>query len=137
MSVFETATRKKYRFQSVKGDITTEQLWDVPLSSNDSFDLENIGQTILAGLSLGTTNSLVKINPDPKKAAKLAELEGKLEVVKHVIAVKVAELEAAKKKAADRAERNKLLDALARKEDAELEGMSQDQIRKRLAELDG
>jgi hypothetical protein len=137
MSVFETATRKKYRFSSVKGEISTEQLWDVPLSSKDSFDLENIGQTILAGLSTSTTTSLVKINPDPQKAAKIAELEGKLEVVKHVISVKVAEMEAAQKKAANKVERDKLLDALARKEDADLEGMSQEAIRKRLAELDG
>ena len=37
MNIFEYATRAKLRFASSRGDLTVEQLWDVPLRSTDGF----------------------------------------------------------------------------------------------------
>lgn len=39
MNMFEFATRSKLRFTSARGELTAEQLWDVPLRSRDDFSL--------------------------------------------------------------------------------------------------
>lgn len=59
-----------------------------------------------------------------------------LEIVKHVIASKLATQEAIRNRAAKAAMRQKVLDALADKQDAELKGLSVEELQKKLAELD-
>jgi len=69
-------------------------------------------------------------NPDK------GELENMLEIVKHVIAVKIDERKRADA-AADRADkRRKLIEALANKQDDAIRNLSEDEIRAKLAELD-
>lgn len=139
MNLFEIASRKKYRFPSPKGDLNIEQLWDLPLvaragSTRDvKADLDTVARAINADIKSMTEDSFVNIKPDPRKG----DLEKKLEIVKHVIAVKMqAESDAVKAK--DRAEkRSKLLDALAAQEDKEFASMSKEDILKQLAEIDG
>ena len=69
-------------------------------------------------------------NPDK------GDLENMLEIVKHVIAVKIDERKRADA-AADRADkRRKLIEALANKQDDAIRNLSEDEIRAKLAELD-
>ena len=64
-------------------------------------------------------------------------LELKLEILKHIIAVKLKDAED-RRNAAERAtERQKLLDILAEKQDGALKELSVEDIQKRLAELQG
>lgn len=138
MNIFEVATRKKLRFSSVKGELTVEQLWDLPLlilsSTRDvKADLDTIARGINTELKGVSEESFVAVKPDPRKA----DLETKLEVVKHIIGVKLTEKAAAEKKAENAEKRRKLLDALASKEDQALATLSKDDILKQLAELDG
>ena len=44
MNIFEYAARSKIRFQSTKGELTVEQLWDVPLRSRDDFNLNAVAK---------------------------------------------------------------------------------------------
>lgn len=138
MNIFEAASRRKYRFSSSKGDLTVEQLWDLPLAITSptrdvKADLDTIARSVNAELKGVTEETFVAIKPDPRKA----DLETKLEVVKHIIAVKLKAQEDAKS-AAERAEkRRKLIDALASKEDEALAQMSREDILKQLSDLDG
>lgn len=137
MDIFETASRRKYRFASVKGDLTAEQLWDLPLvitspTRDLKCDLDTIARGINTELKGITEESFVQITPDPRNA----DLETKLAVVKHVIGVRMKEAENARA-AADRAQkRAKLLDALAAQEDKAMQSMSKEDILKQLADLD-
>lgn len=127
MDIFEIAARKKFRFPSNKGELTAEQLWDLPLTGLDA-----TARSVNAELKGITEDSFINVKPDPRKP----DLETKLEIVKHVIAVKIqAQNDVAAAK--DRAEkRRKLLDALAAQEDKALSSMSKDDILKQLAALD-
>lgn len=138
MNIFETASRRKYRFSSSKGDLNVEQLWDLPLAITSptrdvKADLDTIARAINAEIKDLTEESFVAIKTDPRKA----DLETKLEVVKHIIGVKL-KLQEDAKAAAERSEkRRKLVDALASKEDEALARMSREDILKQLSELDG
>ena len=132
MNLFELATRQAFRFPSNKGPLTTEQLWDLPLQSRTNFDLDSVAKAVNAQLKAVTEESFVATTEKPGKA--LAERQ--LEIVKHIIATKIAENEHARTLAERRAKREKLLGLLEKKQDATLEGMSIEQIKAELAALD-
>jgi len=131
-NIFETATRKAFRYTSNRGDLTTEQIWDLPLTSRSGFDLDSVAKAANAELKSVTEESFVATRVNPRKG----DLETKLEILKHVIAVKIAEAEAVTARAAKQEKRAKILDALATKENEELTQASKDDLLKQLAELD-
>lgn len=133
MTIFERATRQKLRFSSSVGDLTTEQLWDLPLTakSADRPDLDKLARAVNSELKSLEEGSFVSVTPDPRKA----ELELKLDILKRIIEVKLAD-KAAAEKAAENAERKrKLLAALASKEETELSGMTREQLEAEIAKL--
>jgi hypothetical protein len=136
MNLFERATRQCFRFPSVKGDLTVEQLWDLPLVNKSptrdvKADLDTVARTINSELKSMAEESFVSTNPNPRKGV----LEAQLEIVKHIIAVRLSEAEAAAKRMENIEKRSKLIEALAAKEDQELSQMSKDEIVKQLEAL--
>jgi beta-glucosidase-like glycosyl hydrolase len=129
MNLFEAAARGKYRFTSAKGQITTEDLFDLPLTSKNGFDLDMVARSVNNELKAASEESFVTTN------RRNTELENKLEIVKFVIQLRQAE----KAEAADRAERlarkRKILDAIENKENQQLSEASLDDLRQQLAEL--
>ena len=132
-NTFERASRQKIRFPSCRGELTVEQLWDVPLLTTDAFCLDTIAQAIADDLETANKGRFVQANPDPR----IAPLTLALDIVKRVIAVKVEEKERAKVAAEKRKRRAALIDALAEKENASLKKMSKKDILAELDELDG
>jgi hypothetical protein len=131
MNLFEYATRNALRFSSIKGLITTEQLWDLPLQSKTNFDLDNVAKSANAELKALTDDSFVATAEKPGKE----QATVKLEIVKHVIAVRLAENEVARTAAARKAEREKLLGILGDKQDEALKNLTAEEIQARLAAL--
>ena len=134
MNLFEKATRKAFRFPTLKGEITVEQLWQLPLLARgiNTVDLDTVARTINNELKALGEESFVNKGDNPKRG----ELTDKLDIVKHIIEAKQAEADAATKRMARQQERQKLLDLLDRKNNEELEGLSKEDIEKKLAELD-
>ena len=99
INLFEYASRNKLRFASVKGEINAEQLWDVPLRSRDDFNLDAVAKNANRAFKAATEESFVNLEPKPEHV----RLETALEVVKYVIAVKIAEEAAATKRAENKA----------------------------------
>lgn len=130
-TIFEKATRQKLRFASAKGDLTVEQLWDLPLTSAKGVSLDGIGQTIQRDLREMTEDSLVSTAANPAKSvAKLA-----LDIIKSIIATKQSESAAALTAKSNADEKKRLMDILATKQDQELVGLSKDEIEARIAAL--
>ncbi|MDI6103154.1 hypothetical protein QLQ12_31520 [Actinoplanes sp. NEAU-A12] len=131
MTIFEKATREKFRYPSTKGLLTTEQLWELPLTAKSGFSLDDVAKAVNAELKAIDTESFVATETNPAKAT----LETKLEVVKHVIAIRLAEDEAAKAVAAKKLEKEKLLAVLGRKQDAVLENLTEEELLARINNL--
>lgn len=113
---FETATRKQYRYPSCKGMITTEDLWQLPLTSKSGFDLDSVAKAINADLKARAEESFVTTSADPRKGV----LQDMLAIVVHVIGVKQAENETARSLATRKAERDRLNEVLHVRTQAEL-----------------
>lgn len=132
MNIFERASRNKLRFATSIGELTTEQLWDLALTARgERPDLDKIARAVNSELRDIAEGSFVNLKPDPRKA----DLELKLDILKHVIAAKVAIAEAAEKAAENAERKRKLLAALSAKEDAALAGMSREEIEAEIAKI--
>jgi hypothetical protein len=130
-NIFEAASRQKIRFDSNRGALMVEQLWDLSLTSKSGFDLDSVARAINRDLKDMTEESFVATTSNPAKAS----LELKLEVVKYVIAIRMAE-NAARLAAADKAaKKTKLIEVLSRKQDAALEALTPDEIQAQIEEL--
>lgn len=129
MSIFEKATRKKLRFNTGAGNVTTEDLWDMPLEGRVSLD--NLARSLNKEIKEQQEESFVKKPSAASSATKL-----KFDVVKHIIDVKIADQERAQKAAATKKEKQRILELMSRKQDQELEGKSLEELEKMLESLE-
>ena len=131
MNIFEQATRRAIRFESAKGDLSVEQLWDLPLQSRNQFDLDTIAKTVNRQLNDVTEESFVSVRENPAKET----LSLKLELVKHIISVKLQEAEEARNRANKASEKEKLLRLLDEKQNEALRALTPEEIQERLKAL--
>lgn len=132
MDIFEYALRNKLRFSSSRGDLTVEQLWDVPLRSGDGFNLNAVAKAANEAVKATNEESFV----EPARTPAHVRVETALEVVKYVIETKLAEEDVAKKRAQNKIRKEKLLAVLAEKQDGKLSELSERELKKQIAELD-
>lgn len=121
--LFEKASKMKIRFNYC-GVITTEDLWDLDVKA-----LDYIYKQLMVAKKESETESLL----EEKKTNPILEVQ--IEIVKHIFEVKVEERKAAELRAENAAKKQKILAILARKQDAELENKSAEELEKLIAEL--
>lgn len=131
-TLFEFATRNKLRFSSTRGELSVEMLWDLPLRSRDGFDLDSVAKGVNKALKSLTEESFVSTERTPA----VTRAENALELVKYIISVKLAEEETAKKRAANRAEKARLLEILAEKQAGALTALTEKELQERINALD-
>lgn len=124
-NIFEYATRNKVRF-SFRGLISVEDLWDLSLTNLDSIYKELNKQS-----KQSEEESLLNIKTQEDEL-----LNVQIEIVKHIVSVKLAEKEAREKASAKKAQKQKIMSIIAVKQDEELQNSSIDELQKMLDELD-
>jgi hypothetical protein len=124
-NMFEVATRSKMRF-SFKGMISVEDLWDLSVDNLDS-----IFKSLNSQLKQVKEESLLNTKTKEDK-----ELDVKIEIVKYIVSVKLAEqnlrLQAKEKKK----QKQKILEILSSKQNETLQNKSEEELKKMLDELD-
>lgn len=131
-NIFEYAVRNKLRFASIRGELSVEQLWDVPLRGRDDFNLNAIAQSTNWALKETLEENFV----ETPKTVERTRRETALEVVKYVIDTKLADEKAAKDRATKKQEKEKLLSILVEKQDGKLSELSVEELQKRIAALE-
>lgn len=120
--MFEKATRLKLRFTSPVGSLSVEDLWDLPLTSKNKVNLDDIAIQV---------NRLIKDKKEESfvcsvKTDEVNEL--RLEIIKHIISVRMEENKA-KLEATQKAEQKaKIREVLAKKQDDALNGLSVEEL---------
>lgn len=129
-NVIEEAVRKGVRFTSDRGNITTEDLYQLPLQSQRGVSLDSVAVQCNRELKALTEESFVA-----ERSAQNTEAQLKMDVVKHIIDIRKAEREAAKNLAEKKERKEKILRALESKQNAELDNASKEDLQKMLDEL--
>lgn len=124
--MYKKASKLKLRFSTGKGNLSVEDLWDLSLEQLDAIAVKLDEQ-----IEKSPRKSFIKT---VSKGNEILEL--KFAIVKDIIETKMSEQAARENQQAKNAQRQKLLELIAKKEDSELEGKSADELRKMLNELD-
>lgn len=124
LNLFEVATRANYQFP-FRGMINVIDLWDLSLTNLDS-----VFKTLNTEAKKYAEESLLNT-----KSKEDEEISNKIEIVKYIVSVKLDE----KKKREDAKKnaemRQRLLEIKAKRQDAALENLSDEDLDKMLAEL--
>jgi hypothetical protein len=128
--MFEKASRLKLRFDTTKGQLSAEDLWDLPLTSQTGkANLDDLAKDLFRTLkNEGETISFVTPVGGSDRTVQL-----KFDIVKHVIDVRVAERDEAAQAASKRDQKQRILEVIAQKENEALLGSSLEDLR-RMAE---
>lgn len=122
--MFEKAARLKLRFP-YKGMITAEDLWDLSVE-----ELDSIYRTVNQKAKAAQEDTLLT---KKTKEDTIASLQ--VEIVKHVVEVKLQEANDKELAAEKRAKKQKLMEILAAKQETELQGKSVEELQKMMDEL--
>lgn len=125
MNIFEKGVRSKVRFQSEKGNLTIEDLYDLSLAQ-----LNRLAKKLSKALKESAEEDFLE-----DKSAEDTYMKLQFDIVLHVLTTKKEENEARKNAVAKKAQREKILEAIARKQDESLENMSEDELKKLLEEV--
>lgn len=125
MENFEKASKIKLRFETTKGFISTEELWDLNLTA-----LDNIAKSVNKKRKEEVEESFITT-----KSSSNQILDLQLEILKHIISVKQNEMQERENKIKKSEEIDFLKKLLAEKKNEELKNLSAEEIAKRLSDL--
>lgn len=123
-NLFEIATRNSYRF-NYKGVMTVEDLWSLRVE-----DLDAIFKMLNRQKKTADEDSLLAT-----KSAEDQDLANKIDIVRYIVSVKLAEAAERVSAAEKKAQRDKILEIVAKKKDKALEDMGIEDLMKKLEEL--
>ena len=127
MSNFKQATRERLRFETSKGLLSTEQLWDLNLTS-----LATIVRSLKKQLKKDNDDELSFLDDNSNPVDKTLEL--KFNVVKEVYIAKKEEKESIRNEASKKEHNQKILELIAEKQEGDLRGKSIEELTAMLKE---
>jgi hypothetical protein len=131
INIFEQASAKQLRFQTKSGQISTEDLWGLPLQSRTGkLNLDDIARSVSSNIKSAEEESFVTTASAATTADTL-----RLDILKHIISVKKDAAEKLKNERAVAEQKQTLLKALANKKVQSIEAMSEEDLEKELAKL--
>lgn len=131
MDIFEQASKARLRFESPRGLLCTEDLWDLPLQGNEGYSLDGVAVNIHKKLKDSELESFVV-----KKNKKDTVLQLQMDIVKRVIEVRLDDQAKKEKKALNAEKKKQILGILAEKEEDSLKNKSPKALKEMLDSLD-
>ena len=124
INLFEMATRNKFRFP-FKGQISVEDLWDLSVQNLDA-----VFKTLNAEVKQVKEESLLAT-----KSTEDTILDAKIEIVKHIVKIKLEEADQHTKAAEKRAQARRIQELIANKQDEALQDKSIEELQAMLSAL--
>ena len=118
--MFDKATRMKLRFESNKGLLSVEQVWDLSLTALNEM-AKGLSRQVKAAETDEEDFIGTKSNVD-------SELQLRFDVVKHIIGVKLKERDDSREAAERKANNQVILELIHRKKQQELESKSVEEL---------
>lgn len=125
-NIFEQANRNKLRFPSVVGNLTVEDLWDLPLESAKRESLKNLATKLQVQIDSQPATALdffeTTSTVDPK-------LQLQFDIIKHIVITKMDENKAKSTAKAKESKRAHIESIIREKEDAALREQSIEELK--------
>ena len=122
--MFEIAVRNKFRFP-FKGAISVEDLWDLSVQQ-----LDGIFKTLKSQEQKAQEESLLDTRTPEDEVLKI-----KIDIIRHIVAVKLEEANQAERAKETRDQKQKILGILAEKQDEDLRNKTPEELRAMLEQL--
>jgi hypothetical protein len=122
MSNYKIATKLKLRFNTTKGQLSTEQLWDLSLT-----ELDNLAVRLEQEAKEGNQKSFLSKKTEEDKISKL-----RFDIALDILQSKVEEMEALQNAQATKEHNEKILSLIANKQDSELAEKSVEELKEML-----
>ena len=122
--MFEVAVRNKFRFP-FKGAISVEDLWDLSVQQ-----LDGIFKTLKSQEQKAQEESLLETRTPEDEVLKI-----KIEIIRHIVTVKLDEANQAERAKETRDQKQKILGILAEKQDEDLRNKTPEELRAMLEQL--
>lgn len=123
-NLFEVAVRNKFRFP-FRGLISAEDLWTLSVTNLDS-----IFKTLNSELKQVQEESLLNTKTKADK-----ELDMKIEIVKHIVAIKIEEQNKKLQDKENAEKKQKIMELIEKKNDESLENKSAEELKALLNEM--
>jgi len=128
VAVFETITRNKMRFQTPKGQLSIEDIWDLPLTGG-TLSLDDVAKSLDKELRENGKSFVTKKKTDEKTQIKF-------DAVMYIIETKLREKEEAQEAAKRRERKQKILEIMENKELEKLSEKSLKELKRELKALE-
>lgn len=129
--MFEKASRMKLRFNTSKGMLSVEDVWELPLTSNSGrVNLDDIAKELFKQLKESDVVSFVTKKTDSNEYTQLA-----FDIIKHIIDIKLLEREENARIKSNKEKKQQLLALIAQKENEQLGGMSLEELKTMVDQL--
>jgi len=130
VDIFAEATRRQFRYESHKGALSVEHLWELPL--NDTLD--DVARRCKQELDATPQHSFITRENESDETQTVAKL--KFDVVEYIINYKLKIEEKAKSRAENARKRQDILRALDDRDKKSLASKTKKQLKEELAKLD-
>ena len=131
VNIFEQASRKALRFQTVRGELTVEQLWQLNLDKGE-VNLYQLATELVADVNNKPQKELSFFKKKTNKN-ELAEL--KFAIIEHIVITKVSEIEENESAAVRKSEIDEIDRLISQKEAESKSSMSLEELKKLKAKL--
>lgn len=121
--MFKKASQLKLRFQTSRGPLSVEQLWDLPMN-----ELASCIRAVRKNIKKASNEDDEELSFLEGTTKASTEDEIRFKVLKEIYTDKKTDIENAQKESERRINNQKILDLIARKKDAELEGKSIEEL---------
>lgn len=128
--MYKRASKLKLRFETKIGRLSVEDLWDLPLKDGRTLlDLNRLAKELHRDVKEDEEEDFVTPRSSNDRILNL-----KFDIVKDIIATKIAEAEAAEDREAKKAQKQQILVIIAEKQTDELKGLSVEELKAKLEE---
>ena len=122
VNIFKEAVKKGLTFSTNKGNVLPQELFNIPLTSKNGYDLDNISKIVLAELRYTQEDSLVTTTTlDTDNTLRL-------EILKVVISDKQKEISDKEDSIAKEAHNRKIKDLIESKKEEDLKGKTLEEL---------
>ncbi len=132
MSIFQQASRAKLRFATQLGQLSTEDLWELPLTSAKGVSLKSIATDLQKQI---TAQPMKELDFFDLPEATDSILQLRFDIIKHIVTTRVAESRDKSAEAAKETKRAQLQALINDKLQDELKNKSVEELQAELASL--